>query len=147
LFGLSAIPAIRKETQGGAMIKRALIRETFELWWDISCHHFVMETFYRDDPVLKGMNPDDRLRFLENWWEAGRNRMWASYLEQVSECRISELLDRRKGYIEMLDSIGTLQWQQEKKRESAFQEILDGASGADNHPNDQSKTRDTGRKM
>lgn len=78
--------------------REELIRETFELSREIGYAHFRAENFDRPDPVLVRLSPEQRETFLREWWDAARERMYASYLEQIAGMSNEELARNRETY-------------------------------------------------
>ena len=85
-------PALRAER------REALIEETFELSREIGYRHFRAENLDRLDPVLVRLNPPEREAFLRQWWDAARERMYASYREQVAGLTNEELARNAEAY-------------------------------------------------
>lgn len=85
-----------------AQRREELIRETFELSQEIGYAHFLAENFDRPDPALVQLNPEERKAFLRQWWDAARDRMYASYREQVAGLSNEELARNRETYQEAM---------------------------------------------
>ena len=85
-------PALRTQR------REELIRETLELSREIGYAHFRAENFDRPDPALVRLNPQERETFLRQWWDAARERMYTSYLEQVAGLSNEELARNREAY-------------------------------------------------
>ena len=85
-------PALRAER------REQLIQETFELSREIGYAHFLAENFDRPDPALVRLNPEERKAFLRQWWDGARERMYASYLEQVTGQSNEELARNLEAY-------------------------------------------------
>ena len=88
-----------------AQRREELIQETFKLSQEIGYAHFRAENFDRPDPALILLNPQERETFLRQWWDAARERMYASYLEQVAGLSNEELARNRETY--QMTSIGS----------------------------------------
>ena len=129
------------------MNKEKLILENFELSREIGFQHFLAKEFNRDDPVLTKLNPEERKAFLRDWWEAARDRMLEGFRQQVAGMSVSDLLTQREGYIEMLDSIGILQWQREKaeKAHNTLEQMFSAAGGKDSPAPEPERKQDKGR--
>src|SRR5260370_18166683 len=73
------------------------------------CRFALKDNFNRADPVLMQLKPEQRKAFLRDWWDAAPYRMYEGYVQQVSTCGVTELLDLRDGYIDVLNKIVILQ--------------------------------------
>jgi hypothetical protein len=129
------------------MNKEKLILENFELSREIGFQHFLAKEFSRDDPVLTKLNSEERKAFLRDWWDAARDRMWEGFKQQVAGMSVSDLLTQREGYVEVLDSIGIMQWQREKtaKANSTLEQIFTAAAGKDSPTPEPERKQDKGR--
>jgi hypothetical protein len=108
------------------MKREELVRENFELSREIGYQNFLATNVNRDDPVLVKLNPEERITFLRNWWDAARERMFDDFKEMVANMNMSDLLSQRESYIDVLDTIGMLQWREES-RNSLGQILADNA--------------------
>ncbi len=72
------------------MDRERLILETFELALDIS---------------LTRVNSQERLKFLRQWWNGTRDRVYKEYRKNVAALTFAELLGRRRDYVEMLMAV------------------------------------------
>jgi hypothetical protein len=81
-----------------AQRREELIQETFKLSQEIGYAHFRAENFDRPDPARVRLNPQERETFLRQWWGAARERMYASYLEQVAGLSNEDLARNREAY-------------------------------------------------
>jgi hypothetical protein len=89
-------PSLRAER------REELIQETFDLSRKIGYAHFRAENFDRPDPALVRLSPPEREAFLQEWWDAARERMYASYLEQVAGLSNEALARNREAYQEAM---------------------------------------------
>jgi hypothetical protein len=81
-----------------AQRREELIGETFELSRQVGYSHFRAENFDRPDPALVRLGPEKREALLRQWWDASRDRMYASYREQVAGLSNEELASNRDQY-------------------------------------------------
>lgn len=90
--------------------REELVRETFELSREIGYARFLAENFHRPDPALTRLNPPEREAFLRQWWDTARERMYASYREQVAEQSNEELARNKEAYLaeDMASRLNTL---------------------------------------
>ena len=102
--------------------REEMIRETFELSREIGYAQFRAENFDRPDPALVRLNPEERETFLRQWWNAARERMYASYLEQVAGLSDEELARNREAYKEAMIAGGAAN--------VAYQDMLREAASA-----------------
>lgn len=111
-----------------AQRREELIQETFELSQEIGYAHFLAENFDRPDPSLVRLNPEERETFLRQWWDGARERMYASYLEQVAGLSNEELARNREAYKGAM-TVG-------EAASVAYQDILRDAASREGGPPD-----------